>query len=108
MSEPGAISAATIGKAADEGSAGTLTRVGAQFRPADQSDPAPLALDLDPYVGAEMGEHFLGVVARGLALDDGRRSARVEAGEQHGGLDLRRSDRRAVEDRRRLGGASSA
>ena len=47
-----------------------------------------------------MGEHLLGVVARGLGLDDGRRPARVEPGEQHRRFDLRRGDGRAVEDRR--------
>jgi len=53
--------------------------------------------------GAEIGQHFFGVVAAGLALDHRGPAERVEAGEQHRRLDLRRGDRRAIFDRRRLG-----
>ena len=49
-----------------------------------------------------MGEHLLGMVARGLGLDHGGRARRVEAGEQHRRFDLRRGDRRAIDDRRRI------
>ena len=47
MSEPGMISAATIGNAADEGSAGTLTGLGRSSGRPTQGDPPPFALDLD-------------------------------------------------------------
>ena len=47
------------------------------------------------------------MVARGLRLDHRRRAARVEAGEQHRRLDLRRGDRRAIFDRRGLAGPLS-
>ena len=56
-------------------------------------------------VGAEMGEHLLGMVARRLALEHGGAARRVQPGQQHGRLDLRRGDRRLVFDRDRLGGA---
>ena len=46
MSDPGTISAATIGKAADEGSAGTTTGFG-RIPGGRRVDPPPLALDLD-------------------------------------------------------------
>ena len=68
-------------------------RTGPKFRAADEVDPAPVALARDRHLGAEMGQHLLGMVARGLRLDHGRHAARVEAGEQHGRLDLRRGDR---------------
>ena len=96
-------SAATIGKAADEGSAGTDDRARRQRRPPGQRDAPAFALDADHDLGAEMGEHLLGMVARGLALDDRRRPTRVEAGEQDRRFDLRRGDRRAIEDRRGIG-----
>ena len=94
-SEPGAINAATIGKAADEGSAGTTTGRGLQFGAAGERDPAALALRRDDDLGAEMGEHLLGVVARGLRFDrPSSRPRAFKAGEQHRRLDLRRGDRR--------------
>ena len=34
------------------------------------------------------------------------RAGRVEAGQQHGGLDLRRGHRQAIDDRQRIGGAA--
>ena len=100
MSEPGTISAATIGNAADDGSAGTTTVVGRNSgRPTSViRRPSPSGCDRD--LGAEMGQHFLGVVARGLGLDHGRLARRVEAGEQDGRFDLRRGDGRAIFDRR--------
>ena len=99
-------SAATIGKAADDGSAGTTTGRGVELGAAGQGDPPALALRLDRDFGAEMDEHFLGVVARGFAFDDGGAAARVQARKQHRRFDLRRGDRRAVEDRRRIEGAA--
>src|SRR5690606_6780316 len=47
-------------------------------------------------------QHTLRVVAGGLVLDDGRAAGRIEAGEQDGRLDLRRGDRRLVDDRHGL------
>ena len=57
MSEPGTIRAATIGKAADEGSPGTTT-ARAQFRAADERDPPSVALGRDSDLGAEMASIF--------------------------------------------------
>ena len=42
------------------------------------------------------------MVARGFALDDGSPAACIQASKQHRRFDLRRSDGRAVEDRRRI------
>ncbi len=53
-------------------------------------------------LGAEMREHLLGVVAGGFGLDHGGLAGRGERGQQHGRLDLRRGDRRAIGDRDRL------
>ncbi len=72
MSEPGVTSAATMGKAADDGSAGTTTgRALSSGRPVRviRRPSPPARRDF----GAEMDEHFLGMVARGLAFDDGGR-----------------------------------
>ena len=83
-SEPGTISAATIGNAADDGSAGTTTGAGA-------SSGSPLSEILRPWgpsgvdgdVGAEMREQLFGVVAARFGFDDG-------------GLARRRQRRRAA------------
>ena len=48
--------------------------------------------------GAEAGEHLLGVVARHHRLDHRGHARRVQGGEQHGRLDLRRGHRHAVFD----------
>ena len=77
---------------------------GTQFRPADEGDPPPFALGRDGDLGAEMREHLLGMVARGLRLDHGRRARRVEAGEKDGRFDLRRGDGSAIFDRRGIAG----
>ena len=70
-SEPGAISAATSGKAAEDGSAGTTTSGGAQLRLALEGDARgrPRRAGSTSTLGAEMAQHPLGVVARRLALD---------------------------------------
>ena len=102
MSEPGTISAATIGNAAEDGSAGTTTGVGLSSGRPTRSMRRPSPSGVDLHLGAEMGQHLLGVVARRLGLDHRGDAARVEAGEQHGRLDLGRGDRRPVEDRRRI------
>ncbi len=102
-SEPGTISAATIGKAADDGSAGTVTRAGCKLGLAHEGDAAAVvAVWLDPHAGAEMAEHAFGVVARRLLLDHRGLARRRQPGEQHGGLELRRRDRRLVDDRDRV------
>ena len=102
---PAAISAATIRKAADEGSAGTTTGFGASSGRPTRSIRRPSAFDAHAHLGAEMRQHFFGMIARGLRLDHGCRTARVEAGKQHRGLDLRRGDRRAIENGRRIADA---
>jgi len=64
-SEPGVISAATIGNAAEDGSA--ARRRAAAVVPGDRpASPPTLALALDADLGAEMGEHLLRMVARRL------------------------------------------
>ena len=104
ISEPSTISAATSGKAAEDGSAGTRTVARDQFRASFQRDLAAMrAIRLADDRRAEMGEHFFGMIARGLGLDDHRAARRIEPAEQHGGFDLRRGDRRLVFDRQRLG-----
>src|SRR4029453_18997227 len=79
-SEPSTISAATIGNAADDGSAGTTTaapggwgrRVSAvQFGLARKRDLAAMAALIGrDDLGAEMLQHQFGVVAAGFLLDD--------------------------------------
>ncbi len=84
-SEPGTISAATSGNAAEDGSAGTTIGAGASSGwPVSvmRRPPAPIAAR-PCTLGAEMGEHLLGMVAGRLALD-------------HGGLARRRQRRRAA------------
>ena len=61
-----------MGKAAEDGSAGTTTARGREFGAPDEGDPPPFAFVGDAHLGAEMREHLFGVVARGLGLDDGR------------------------------------
>ena len=95
ISEPGTISAATSGNAADDGSAGTTTGAASSSgwpfsvmrRPC-----SPNSSDAD--LGAEMLEHLLGVVAGRLFLDHGRGARRGEARQQHRRLELRRRHRR--------------
>ena len=64
-SESGVMSAATIGNAAELGSAGTAMRLGLEFVAAGQRDVArrPVLLDLE--LRAEGLEHAFGVIARG-------------------------------------------
>ena len=76
-----------------------------QFRPADECDPSPALLRRDSDLRAEIGKHFLGVVARGLAFNHGRRARRIEACEQDGRFDLGRGDGGAIFDRRGIAGA---
>ena len=108
MSEPSTISAATIGNAADDGSAGTTTS-------APCSSGWPVSAILRPWLPsrtetisrAKMLQHQLGVVAAGLALDHGGDAGRGQARQQHRRFDLRRRHRRAVEDRQRIARALS-
>ena len=103
MSEPSTISAATIGNAADDGSAGTTTS-------APCSSGWPVSAILRPWLPsrrrddlrAEMLQHQFGMVAAGLGLDHGGDAGRGQPRQQHRGLDLRRGHRRAVEDRQRI------
>ena len=86
---------------------GNDDRIGPQFGAALERDLAPgLAFRRDFDLGAEMAQHFLGMVARGLGLDHRRRARRVESGEQHRRFDLRRGDWRAIDDRRRFARAA--
>ena len=108
MSEPGTISAATIGKAAEDGSAGTATWRGGQLGLAFSAMRRPCAPSgSDHDLGAEMAQHALGVVAGRLLLDHGGVARRGQAGQQHRRFDLRGGDRRAVDDRDRIARAFS-
>ena len=104
-SDPGTMSAATMGNAAEDGSAGTTTGDGLSSGRPTRSILRPSPSQLTVTSAPKCAEHLLGVVARGLGLDDRRHAAGVEAGEQHRRLDLRRGDRRPVEDRRRVADA---
>jgi hypothetical protein len=78
-------------------------RIGPQLGAPFQRDPSPgVALHGDFDLGAEVTQHFLRVVARGFRFDHACGAVRVEAGEQHRRFDLRRGDRRPIDDRRRL------
>ena len=102
-SEPGTISAATIGKAAEDGSAGTTTGAGTSSGSPFKRDLAAVrALGFDPDIGAEMREQPLGVVAARFALDHDGFARRREPGQQHRRLDLGRGHRRAIDDRDRI------
>ena len=100
MSEPSTISAATIGNAADDGSAGTTTS-------APCSSGWPVSAILRPWLPsvvetisrAKMLQHQLGVVAAGFLLDHGGDARRGKPRQQHRRFDLRRGHRRPVEDR---------
>ena len=102
MSEPGTISAATSGKPAEDGSPGT-----AMIWPVSLPWPSmrmwrtPSLSVSTVEIGAKALQHLFGVVARHHRLDDGGDARRVEAGQQHGRLDLRGGHRHAVGDRRR-------
>ena len=101
MSEPGTISAATSGKAAEDGSPGTT--IGRGFSsgwPHERDAAAVLAIGSTRTLGAEMRQHALGVVARGFGSITVVLARRLQAGEQHRRLHLRRGDRQA---RRRSG-----
>ena len=72
----GVIAAATIGKAAEEGSAGTTTGLGAELGPPRELDPSAVrAVRRSPRTSApKWVEHALGMVARRLGLDHRRQS----------------------------------
>ena len=53
-------------------------------------------------VGTEMAQHPFSVIACRLGFDHHRFARRREAGEQHGGLELRRGGGRLVDDRDRI------
>ena len=104
-SEPGTISAATIGNAAEDGSAGTTTLARLELGLALQGNAAAvLAMRLAGELGAEMFEHAFGVVARGLRFDHRGLAGRRETRQQHRRFELRRRHRRFVGDRDRIGG----
>ena len=106
MSEPSTISAATIGNAADDGSAGTTTS-------APCSSGWPVSAILRPWLPsfgrddlrAEMLQHQFGMVAAGFLLDHGGDAGRGEARQQHRRFDLGRGHRRPVQDRHGIAGA---
>ena len=102
MSEPSVMSAATIGKAAEEGSPGTSMVLGLQLMLAFDRDVAAIVLLLHRDPRAEALQHALGVVARGGRLDDRGLARRVEAREQHGGLHLGRGHGQRVGDGHRV------
>ena len=99
-SEPSTISAATIGNAADDGSAGTTTS-------APCSSGWPVSAILRPWLPslvetisrAEMLQHQFGVVAAGFLLDHGGDAGRGEPRQQHRRLDLGGGHRGPVQDR---------
>ena len=102
ISEPGTISAATSGNAAEEGSLGTAIGVGlSSASPVTEIALAPSAQRLDRDLGAERLEHPLGVVARRGALDDGRAAGHVECRQQQRRFHLRGGDLQPVLDRKR-------
>ena len=102
-SEPGTISAATSGNAADDGSAGTTTGAASSSGwPSSVMRRPCCAVRRRPARGAEMLEHPLGVVARRLLLDHGGLARRGQPGQQHRRLELRRRHRRLVFDRDRI------
>ena len=106
-SEPSTSRPATMRKAAELGSAGTVIACGfSSGRPTRRIVVAPSRGALDRDVGAEALQHALGMVARGDRLDDGGDALDVEAGEQHGRLHLRRRHRHAIGDRRHRVGAA--
>ncbi len=97
MSEPGTISAATIGNAADDGSAGHCNIRAVQFGLAGQRNSAAMrAFFFRNDLGAEMHEHQFGVDPAGLGLNHCCHAGRGQAGQQDGRLNLRRGDRRFV------------
>ena len=107
-SEPSTIKAATIGNAADDGSAGTTTSSAVQFGLAGQRDLAAMAaFPRRDDLGAEMLQHQFGVVAARLGFDHGGDARRGQSRQQHRRFDLRRGHRRAVEDRQRIARAMS-
>ena len=66
--------------------------------PATETALAPSAAILDGHVGAEDAQHPFRVVARALRLDDRGDAGRVQAGQQHGRLDLGRRRGKPVFD----------
>ncbi len=87
--ESGSTRAATTRNAAVEASPGTSTSVPCRRAPPRTVALKPVALDRD----AEGGQHALGVVAARARLADARLALGLQAGEQHGRLDLRAGDR---------------
>ena len=99
---PATSSAATSGKAAEDGSPGTTTSAARSsgWPCSSMIRPAPVGLDADGR--AEMAQHVLAVVARGLRFLDPGDAGRVQAGEQHRRLHLRRRNRHAIVQRQRV------
>ena len=67
ISEPGTISAAAARKAAELGSPGTVDVAALELGVARDRDGARAVALGDRHLGAEVAQHALGVVARGLA-----------------------------------------
>ena len=107
ISEPGTISAAAVRNAAELGSPGTLT-----VRPSSSASPATVmarepSLRSATVTSAPKWRSMRSVWSRVASrLDDGRGAGRMQPGEQHGRLDLRRGDRQAILDRQQVGRAA--
>ena len=101
ISEPGTISAATSGKAAEDGIARDRDRRGFELGFAGDVDRArAVGQWLDRDLAAERLDHALGVIARRRALDDGRAARNVERREQQRRFHLGRCDLEPVLDRK--------
>ena len=64
--------------------------------------PSVRPMGFDAHLGTEMGEHALGMVARGLRLDDDGLAGRRQARQQDRGFQLRGRNRRLVDDGDRI------
>ena len=94
-------------KAAELGSPGTVMAAPcSSASPQMVTERPPVAVVLGDELGAEMTEHALGVIAARQRLDNGGPTRRMHAGEQDGGLHLRRGHRQIVDDGDEIGGAA--
>ena len=94
--EPGCAAAATIQNAADEKSPGTVSCCAVSDCPPSHRHAPAAVLDLD--ASAKGAQRMFGVIARLRRLDDGRRAAGVNAGQQDRALDLRARHFRLIGD----------
>ena len=103
MSEPGTIVAATRGKAAEDGSAGTMTCAGRSSGRPSRLIFRPCAPKGSILMEAPKCRSIFSVWSRvASASITARAAGRVETGEEHRGFDLRRGHRRRIFDRNRL------